>query len=562
MAIKYLSSITLENNELQNAKLQPAATPPTIGVPAQAEGRVYYDTANDQLKAHNGTAWYSVNGDVETITSANTNLLTVSGTSAITLTPQVAAISNGGVNLATGAQIYDFVVGQGYLTALTGVSSIVQGTGISVNASVGDVTITNSDRGSSQNIFKNVAVSGQATLVADNNNDTLTFVQAGATTITTTVGSDQIQIFSQDTTYTQGSGISFSGTQINHADTSTAANLTASARTYVDALTFDTYGHVTAYSTSTETVSNSNTTYSVSVAAGAANDADIVLTAGGSGSGTDLITISGITNETTVTESGDTIYIGLPDDVQITNNLTVGGNLTVNGTVTTVNTETINLADNIITLNSNYTLSSPTEDGGIEIERGTLPNTSLFWDESADRWAYTDTVGTYNIPKTGEYNPTIGTNTNFAAATGIQYVNGITLTNGVITAYTAGNVRSALTTQTGVVELATNAETAAGTDATRAVTPAGLASVISGGTLSTSNHTSVLIGNGTLTTITATHGFGLTSAYKVMVQLVEVSTGETIYAEVGNRTTNTVDIVFAVAPATNSIAVLMTKMEY
>lgn len=58
------------------------------------------------------------------------------------------------------------------------------------------------------------------------------------------------------------SGLTISGTgegaavTIAHADTSSAANLTATARTYVTGLTFDTYGHVTAYTTDTETVAN------------------------------------------------------------------------------------------------------------------------------------------------------------------------------------------------------------------------------------------------------------------------------------------------------------------
>ena len=50
-----------------------------------------------------------------------------------------------------------------------------------------------------------------------------------------------------------------SSVTLSHADTSTATNLAASARTYVTALTFDTYGHVTAYSTGTETVVDTNT---------------------------------------------------------------------------------------------------------------------------------------------------------------------------------------------------------------------------------------------------------------------------------------------------------------
>ena len=37
------------------------------------------------------------------------------------------------------------------------------------------VTLTNADKGSAQCIFKNIAVSGQNTISADSNNDTLTF---------------------------------------------------------------------------------------------------------------------------------------------------------------------------------------------------------------------------------------------------------------------------------------------------------------------------------------------------------------------------------------------------
>jgi hypothetical protein len=58
-----------------------------------------------------------------------------------------------------------------------------------------------------------------------------------------------------------GGTITGTGT-ISHADTSTAATLTASSRTYVTGLTFDDFGHVTGYTTGTETVTDTNTTYS------------------------------------------------------------------------------------------------------------------------------------------------------------------------------------------------------------------------------------------------------------------------------------------------------------
>jgi len=75
--------------------------------------------------------------------------------------------------------------------------------------------------------------------------------------------------------------------------------------------------------------------------------------------------------------------------------LTLSGNLTVNGTTTTVNTATLNVSDNIITLNNDVT-GTPSQDSGIEVERGTSANVSLTWDESEDEW----TFGSYNVKAT------------------------------------------------------------------------------------------------------------------------------------------------------------------
>ena len=70
------------------------------------------------------------------------------------------------------------------------------------------------------------------------------------------------------------------------------------------------------------------------------------------------------------------------------NNVIVTGDLTVNGTTTTVNTETIKLADNIIELNSNET-GAPSENAGIEVNRGTSANVDFRWNEGTDVWELT-----------------------------------------------------------------------------------------------------------------------------------------------------------------------------
>lgn len=196
-----------------------------------------------------------------------------------------------------------------------------------------------------------------------------------------------------------GNGITVSSATgnvtVSHAGTSSVSNLVGSGRTYVTGLTFDAFGHVTGVSTGTETVVDTNTTYDLT-AVGQLGGAAISLV--GSNSITDSIFLGGTPNEIVVSAVGTTISIGLPDDVTITNNLVVGGNLTVSGTVTTVNTETILLADNILTLNSNAT-GTPTENAGIEVERGDSTNVGVIWNEATDRWQFTnDGITYYNIP--------------------------------------------------------------------------------------------------------------------------------------------------------------------
>lgn len=112
-----------------------------------------------------------------------------------------------------------------------------------------------------------------------------------------------------------------------------------------------------------------------------------------------VLSISGTTNEVEVSRTNGTVTVGLPDDVTVTSDLMVGGgvfitgNLVVSGTTSTINSETVNIADNKIVLNSNYSGSTPTEDAGIVVERGTKGNYEFIWDESAKGWS----AGTRNI---------------------------------------------------------------------------------------------------------------------------------------------------------------------
>ena len=78
-----------------------------------------------------------------------------------------------------------------------------------------------------------------------------------------------------------------------------------------------------------------------------------------------------------------------------TGTVVIAGNLTVNGTTTTVNSNTVNIGDNILVLNSDET-GTPSQNAGIEIERGTSTNVSLRFNETTDTWQFTNDGTTYN----------------------------------------------------------------------------------------------------------------------------------------------------------------------
>ena len=122
--------------------------------------------------------------------------------------------------------------------------------------------------------------------------------------------------------------------------------------------------------------------------------------------------ITGTANEVTVSPTsgeGTTVTIGLPDDVTITNNLTVGGNLNVTGTINSVNTTQVNIVDNKINLNTDFT-GTPTADAGIRVERGTGADVEILWNESDDRWTLTNNGTNYHAI-TRKFSATIGDGT-------------------------------------------------------------------------------------------------------------------------------------------------------
>jgi len=85
------------------------------------------------------------------------------------------------------------------------------------------------------------------------------------------------------------------------------------------------------------------------------------------------------------------------------------GNLTINGTQTVVNTETLTVDDNIIILNNNAS-GTPSENAGIQVNRGTSADVTLRWGESTDTWEFTNDGTTYYALSTSTTDLAEGTN--------------------------------------------------------------------------------------------------------------------------------------------------------
>ena len=198
-------------------------------------------------------------------------------------------------------------------------------------------------------------------------------------------------------------GLSGGGTggtvTLNIADSGVTAASYGSS-TAIPVIAVNAQGQIT--SASTATISTDLT-----IAADSGSNDDVTL-------GTDTLTFSGTANEIETAVSNNEITIGLVTNPTVSGNLIVSGNLTVSGTTTTVNTEEINLADNIIKLNSNLDSgTAPSQNAGIEIERGSSDDVLLQWNETDDDWEFqaynhagTPVLTTYKIPTT--FTATIG----------------------------------------------------------------------------------------------------------------------------------------------------------
>lgn len=183
------------------------------------------------------------------------------------------------------------------------------------------------------------------------------------------VDSDQIADGSVDNVHLANSSLDIGSTTISLGGSST----TLTGLTEVTSTDF--IGDLSKADTSGTNVAGTNLTIKGGAGTGSgAGGSVLIQVADGGASGTSVnshATAVTIADDKTMTAAGDVV---------------ISGNLTVSGTTTTVNSETVTFDDNILILNNNFSGSSPTENGGLEVERGTVDNAKFLFNETTDKW--------------------------------------------------------------------------------------------------------------------------------------------------------------------------------
>jgi len=417
VARKFLTPIDMTGLEIQKLRIENATSNPTVASGSESvfKGRVFYNSSNNKLYYYNGTTWQATGLVSITLGGDLSGTATTDVDGNVTLNATVNANSIALGTDTTGNYVATVASSGGTIT-VTGSGSETA----AVNVDLPNTGVTAGSYGS-QTAIPTFTVDAQGRLTA-----------AGTVTVATTLsiagdtGTDTVNLLSDTLT--------FVGTDpIDTAITNNTVTISAKDATY-------TTKGVASFSSDDFTVTN-----------GAVVVKNVNL--GSQTTGNYVAGISGTTNEIEVSGSGSegaSVTIGLPNDVTITNNLTVGGNLNVTGTINSVNTTQVNIVDNKVNLNTDFT-GTPVADAGIRVERGAEADVEVLWNETNDNWTVTNDGTNYHAIAR-KYTAVIGD----GSATSIAVTHNLGSRDVTVQVYDASTYESV---ETGVARTSTSAVT-------------------------------------------------------------------------------------------------------